>query len=173
MNSLFQHCYLVLQAAVPCERGLLDALQSKELPSASLFHQENFWKCTSAKRSVNGGRLTDRNKQERTTWEWFNTKWMLVGKLKVHFQQLQSEEIQCKILYQKKKKPTIFSVEKRLCLHSLSWSYIEGVDKEFPCNEIKWCPSGLPAVLGTILIRVQLGVARGGHLQHVLSLQSC
>lgn len=42
MNSLFQHCYLVLQAAVPCERGLLDALQSKELPSASLFHQENF-----------------------------------------------------------------------------------------------------------------------------------
>lgn len=73
----------------------------------------------------------------------------------------------------KKKKNTIFSVEKRLCLHSLSWSYIEGVDKEFPCNEIKWCPSGLPAVLGTILIRVQLGVARGGHLQHVLSLQSC
>lgn len=87
---------------------------------------------------MNGGRLTDRNKQERTTWEWFNTKWMLVGKLKVHFQQLQSEEIQCKILYQKKKKQnTIFSVEKRLCLHSLSWSYIEGVDKEFPCNEIK------------------------------------
>lgn len=41
-HSLLQHCYLVLQAAVPVERRLLDAFQSKELASALLLHQENF-----------------------------------------------------------------------------------------------------------------------------------
>lgn len=38
IHSLFQHCYFVFQAAIPCERRLLDAFQSKELASASLLH---------------------------------------------------------------------------------------------------------------------------------------
>lgn len=129
MNSLFQHCYLVLQAAVPCERGLLDALQSKELPSASLFHQENFRECTSAKRSVNGGRLVDRNRKsrEKTTWEWF--KQQVDAGCKAEGTSPAAPELGKAM----QEMPQVFLIEKSLCLHSLSWSYI-GVDKELQWN---------------------------------------
>lgn len=43
-HSLFQHSDLVLEAAVPEGRGLLDALQGEELPSYPLLHQEHFRK---------------------------------------------------------------------------------------------------------------------------------
>lgn len=38
-----------------------------------------------------------------------------------------------------------FSVEKRLNLHSFSWSYVEGVDEFAPCDGIKSLFSGLSA----------------------------